>query len=47
MPKDQPEAEVMAAAKQHPGIIRFLDGQEIQKVIFVPNKLLNIVVNAK
>lgn len=44
LPKDQPEAEVMAAAKQHPGILRFLEGQEIQKVIFVPNKLLNIVV---
>lgn len=44
LPKDQPEAAVMAAAKQHAGIIRFLGGQEIQKVIFVPNKLLNIVV---
>lgn len=47
LPKDQPEAEVMAAAKQHSGIIRFLDGQEIQKVVFVPNKLLNIVVQVK
>lgn len=43
LPKDRPEAEVMVAAKQHPGIIRHIDGLEIQKVIFVPNKLLNIV----
>lgn len=46
LPKDQAEAEVLAAAKQHPGIVRFLDGQEIQKVVFVPNKLLNIVVRS-
>lgn len=46
LPKDRGEADVMAAAKQHSGILRFLDGQEIQKVIFVPNKLLNIVVKA-
>lgn len=44
LPKDQPQAIVMEAAKQHPGIIRCLDGREIEKVIFVPNKLLNIVV---
>jgi leucyl-tRNA synthetase len=43
LPKDRPEEEVMAAAKQHPGIIRHIEGLEIQKVIFVPNKLLNIV----
>ncbi|HEV8052999.1 MAG TPA: class I tRNA ligase family protein, partial [Parachlamydiaceae bacterium] len=46
LPKDRPEAEVMEAAKQHSGIQRFIDGQEIDKVIFVPNKLLNIVVKA-
>lgn len=44
LPKDQPEAEVMVAAKKHAGIMRYIDGKEIQKVIFVPNKLLNIVV---
>ena len=44
LPKDQPEAEVMTAAKKHPGILRYLDRKEIQKVIFVPNKLLNIVI---
>lgn len=45
LPKDQLESEVLAAAKQNSAILRFLDGQTIQKVVFVPNKLLNIVVS--
>lgn len=44
LPKDQPQEVVWESAKKHPGIIRFTEGQEIKKVIFVPNKLLNIVV---
>ncbi len=44
LPKDQPQEHVLSAAKQHAGIIRYLDGQKIQKVFFVPNKLLNIVL---
>jgi leucyl-tRNA synthetase len=44
LPKDQTQEVVWEAAKKHPGIIRFTEGQEIKKVIFVPNKLLNIVV---
>jgi leucyl-tRNA synthetase len=43
LPKDQPQAEILLAAKQHPAISKLLDGQEIDKVIFVPNKLLNLV----
>lgn len=43
LPKDQPQEVVWESAKKHPGIIRFTEGQEIKKVIFVPNKLLNIV----
>lgn len=46
LPKDQTQEIVMEAAKKHPGIIKYIDGQEIQKVVFVPNKLLNIVVKA-
>jgi leucyl-tRNA synthetase len=45
LPKDETEEVVLKAAKQHSGIQRFLDGQQIKKVIFVPNKLLNIVVD--
>jgi leucyl-tRNA synthetase len=44
LPKDQTQEAVMAAAKQNPTILKFLDGQEPQKVIFVPNKLLNLVL---
>lgn len=43
LPKDETEAVVLAAASKHAGIARFVDGQEIAKVVFVPNKLLNIV----
>lgn len=44
LPKDQSETEVMNAAKQHSGVLRYIEGKEIRKVIFVPNKLLNLVV---
>lgn len=43
LPKDETQEVVLAAARQHSGILRFIDGLEIDKVIFVPNKLLNIV----
>lgn len=43
LPKDQTQERVLEAAKVHPNIAKFIDGQEVQKVIFVPNKLLNIV----
>lgn len=43
LPKNQPEAIVMEAAQAHPTIVKALDGKPIAKVIFVPNKLLNIV----
>lgn len=43
LPKDQSQEVVLEAAKKHPGISRFLEGSKLQKVIFVPNKLLNIV----
>lgn len=46
LPKDQPEDIVMAAARKHAMIMRYLDGFEVEKVIFVPNRLLNIVVKA-
>ncbi len=44
LPKDQPEERVLAAAKQHPGISKLIDGQEIEKIVFVPNKIMNIVM---
>lgn len=43
LPKDQPEAVVMEAAQGHATIAKALDGKQVAKVVFVPNKLLNIV----
>lgn len=44
LPKNQEENAIMEAAKQHSGISKYLDGQSVEKVVFVPNKLLNIVL---
>ena len=38
------QADVEAAAKANDNVAKFIDGKEIRKVIFVPGKLLNIVV---
>jgi len=46
LPKDQTQEVVMSAAKKHQLIAKYIDGQTIEKVIFVPNKLLNIVIKA-
>ena len=45
LPKDQSQENVMAAAMIHPGVLNFVKDQKIDKVIFVPNKLLNIVIS--
>ncbi len=44
LPKDQTEEVILEAAKRHPHVAQYIDGKEVQKVIFVPNKLLNIVL---
>jgi leucyl-tRNA synthetase len=38
------EAEVRAAALAHPQVRRQLDGAQLQRVIFVPDRLINLVV---
>jgi len=43
LPKDQAEEAIIALAKENPGISKHLQGV-VQKVIFVPNKLLNFVL---
>lgn len=43
LPKDQPQQIIVDAAMQHPIISKYLDGMSIEKVIFVPNKLINVV----
>lgn len=45
LPKDESQDVVLEAAKKNAQIAKYLEGQTVQKVIFVPNKLLNIVIN--
>ncbi len=44
VPFGAPQEDVLAKAKENPNIAKHLEGKEIRKVIYVPNKLLNIVV---
>ncbi|MBA2368295.1 MAG: leucine--tRNA ligase [Candidatus Protochlamydia sp.] len=44
-PKNQTEAFILDSAKRHPHISQFIEGKEVHKVIFVPNKILNIVLS--
>lgn len=43
LPKDQSEEVITEMARTHANVVRFLDGKAVNKVIFVPNKLLNLV----
>jgi leucyl-tRNA synthetase len=38
------ETEAVAAARADPGVQRFIEGKEIRKTVFVPDKLVSIVV---
>jgi len=38
------EAEVLKRAQGEPGILQHLNGKSVRKTVFVPNKLLNLVV---
>jgi leucyl-tRNA synthetase len=44
LPKDLGEEQILVEAKKHPQIQKYLDGKEIKKVVFVKNKLLNLVI---
>lgn len=46
LPKDQPQEVILEAAKKHSTIQKYLAEGELQKVIFVPNKILNLVIKA-
>ncbi len=43
LPKDRSKEEILKSAQENPNISRFIENADIQKVVFVPNKLLNIV----
>jgi len=44
LPRDVAQAEAQRAALDDERVRRYVDGGEIRKVIFVPNKLLNLVI---
>ncbi len=44
LPKDQSQEAVLEAAMLNPHIQQFIGGKAIEKVVFVPNKLLSIVL---
>ena len=44
LPKDMDKDSAIAAAKQEPKVIQFTEGKTVGKEIFVPGKIINIVV---
>jgi leucyl-tRNA synthetase len=42
--RDAPEGVVVGMAQAHPQIAKFTEGRAVRKVIYVPNRLLNLVV---
>jgi leucyl-tRNA synthetase len=44
LPKDQPQEAVLEAVYRNPNITKFLEGSALEKVVFIPNKLLNLVI---
>lgn len=45
LPKDETEEVVLSSALKNPLILAHLEGKQTKKIIFVKNKLLNIVTN--
>jgi leucyl-tRNA synthetase len=44
VPRDSEEKSVVAAAMRDVGVRRFTEGKEVRKVVYVKNRLLNLVV---
>jgi leucyl-tRNA synthetase len=44
VPRDAEEGAVVAAAQEDAAVRRFTEGKEVRKVVYVPNRLLNLVV---
>jgi len=47
LPRDSDQSAARAAALEDQRVRRFVDGAEVRKVIYVPNKLLNLVLGEK
>jgi leucyl-tRNA synthetase len=44
VPRGSAEQQVVAAARRDPSVLRFTDGKELRKVVYVKDRLLNLVV---
>jgi leucyl-tRNA synthetase len=44
VPRDAPEEQAAAVALADPAVHKFVDGKQVRKVIYVPNRLINFVV---
>jgi leucyl-tRNA synthetase len=44
VPRDAGQEQVVAAAQKDAAVRRFTEGKEVRKVVYVPNRLLNLVV---
>jgi leucyl-tRNA synthetase len=44
VPRDAEQGTVVAAAQEDAAVRRFTEGKEVRKVVYVPNRLLNLVV---
>ena len=44
MPKDVSKEGAVAAAQALPALAKHLDGKAVKKIIYVPSKILNLVV---
>jgi leucyl-tRNA synthetase len=45
VPRDAGERDVVAAAQRDAAVRRFTEGKEVRKVVYVPNRLLNLVLS--
>ena len=44
LPKDVSKDDAVAAAQALPTVHKYLEGKSVKKIIFVPSKILNLVV---
>ncbi len=44
VPRDIGQDEAVALALAQPNVSKFIDGKAVKKVVFVPGKILNLIV---
>jgi leucyl-tRNA synthetase len=44
VPRDAEQGAVVEAAQRDAAVLRFTEGKEVRKIVYVPNRLLNFVV---